>query len=126
MNRTTKMLALVFIASAACPAAAVAAKAPADQIPFVNFGGIRNWTANDDQTLYIQSSQGQWYQVALAYPCTGLPFALRIGVDTGGFNTLDSFSNIVVDGQRCPVATVTQVASPPSRSASARAAMAKG
>jgi hypothetical protein len=115
MNRTIKTLALIIAAAAACPAAAVAAKAPADQIPFVNFGGIRDWTANDDDTLYVESSQGRWYQVALAYPCSGLPFALRIGIDTGGFDTLDSFSNIIVDGQRYPVASVTRIASPPPR-----------
>jgi hypothetical protein len=126
MNRTIKMLALIFVAVAANPAAAVAAKAPADQIPFVNFGGIRDWTANDDNTLYVESAQGQWYQVALAYPCTGLPFALRVGVDTGGFDTLDNFSNIIVDGQRCPVASVTQIASPPPRGAAAHATKAKG
>lgn len=125
MNRTIKTLALIF-AVMASPAAAVAAKAPADEIPFVNFGGIRNWTANDDNTLYVESSQGQWYQVALAFPCSGLPFALRVGVDTGGFDTLDSFSNIIVDGQRCPVASVTQIASPPTRGSTAPAAKLKG
>jgi len=126
MNRTIKMLALIFAAVAASPAAAVAAKAPADEIPFVNFGGIRDWTANNDSTLYVESAQGRWYQVALAYPCAGLPFALRVGIDTGGFGTLDSFSNIVVDGQRCPVASVTQIASPPPRGSTAPAAKANG
>jgi hypothetical protein len=126
MNRTIRMPALIFAAAAASAAAAVAAKAPADEIPFVNFGGIRDWTANDDSTLYVESAQGQWYQVALAYPCTGLPFALRVGIDTGGFDTLDSFSNIIVNGQRCPVASVSQIASPPPRGSTAPAARAKG
>jgi hypothetical protein len=125
MNRTIKTLALIF-AVAASPAAAAAPKAPADEIPFVSFGGIRDWTANDDNTLYVESAQGKWFQVALAYPCSGLPFALRVGVDTGGFDTLDSFSNIVVDGQRCPVASVTQIAAPPRRGAAAPAAATKG
>jgi hypothetical protein len=126
MNRTTGMLALIFAAVAASPAAAVAAKAPADEIPFVNFGGIRDWTANDDSTLYVESAQGRWYQVALAFPCTGLPFALRVGIDTGGSGTLDGFSSIVVDGRRCPVASVTPIASPPPRGSTATAARAKG
>lgn len=58
MNRTIKMLALIFAAVAASPAAAVAAKAPGDEIPFVNSGGIRDWTANDDSTLYVKSAPG--------------------------------------------------------------------
>jgi hypothetical protein len=125
MYRTVNTLALFFAAVAASPAAAAPAKAPADEIPFVNFGGILNWTANDDNSLYVESAQGNWYQVALAFPCSGLPFALRVGVDTGGFDTLDSFSSIIVDGQRCPVASVTRIASPPPRGAAAPAA-AKG
>jgi hypothetical protein len=125
MNRKIQTLALIFAAAAASPAAAVAAapaKPPADQIPFVNFGRIRDWTANSDDTLYVESSQGLWYQVNLAFPCFGLPSALRIGVATGGFDTLDNFSDIVVDGQRCPVASVSRIASPPPRHSAKRKA----
>ena len=126
MNRTITTLALMFAAVAASPAPALAAKAPSGEIPFIRFGGIQDWTANDDSTLYVESAQGQWYQVALAYPCLGLPFALRVGIDTGGTDTLDSFSNIVADGQRCPVASVTQIAAPPPRGSAVPATGAKG
>ena len=126
MNRTIRTFALIGAALAAIPAAATAAKAPSSEIPFVNFGGIQDWTANDDSTLYVESAQGRWYQVALAYPCLGLPFALRVGIDTGGTGTLDSFSNIVADGQRCPVASVTPIASPPPHGPATPTTGAKG
>jgi hypothetical protein len=52
--------------------------------------------------------------------------ASATGPRTGGVDTLDSFSNIIVGGQRCPVASVTQIASPPPRRTAASAAKAKG
>ena len=115
MNKTIKSIALAAMLSATWTAAAGAAPRGGDAIPFIGFGGIQNWTARDDSTLYVQSAGGQWYQVNLAQPCLGLPFALRIGVDSGPTNTLDDFSTIIADGDRCPVASVTRLdSSPPS------------
>lgn len=121
MNNRMKTLALATALSAAWPAMAAPAPRGGNEIPFVNFGGIRNWTANDDSTLYVQAAGGQWYEVDMAQPCSGLPFALRIGVDGGPMGTLDSFSSILVDGNRCRVAAVTRLAAPPpSQRAAAR------
>jgi len=115
MNRVIKALALATALVAAWPALAAPAPRGGNEIPFVGFGGIQNWTANDDSTLYVQARGGPWYEVDMAQPCTGLPFALRIGVASGPMDTLDSFSTILVDGNRCQVASVTRLASPPPR-----------
>lgn len=103
------------ICLALAPAAAQAARADGDSIPFAGQSGIRSWTASDDHTLYLQSAQGQWYDVVLMGPCRGLQSAFRIGVATGPIDTFDRFSSIIVDGQRCAVSSVTRVPGPPSR-----------
>ena len=115
MNRMIRSLAVLAALTSAWPVVAAPAPAGSGEIPFVGFGGIRNWTASDENTLYVQAAGGQWYEVDMAGPCWGLPDALRIGVDSGPTDTLDAFSTIVVDGNLCPVASVTRLASPPQR-----------
>jgi hypothetical protein len=48
-------------------------------------------------------------------PCPNLPWAHRIGVDTRGTPTLDRFSTLLVDGDRCPVRSVVAADGPPPR-----------
>ena len=107
-------------ASVSGPTMAAAAPSGDAEIPFLNFGGIQNWTANGDSSLNVQAAGGQWFKVDLAVPCRGLPYALRIGVDSGPTDTLDNFSTIIADGDRCPVASVTRIAAPSPRKASTK------
>lgn len=121
MNKLNICIAASLALLAVAPGSAQAAAHRGDaSIPFVGFGGIRNWTATDDSTVYLQASNDQWYEADLAGPCMGLPFAFGIGVDTRGSNTFDNFSSILVDGQRCPVTSVKKVTGPPARKAKAK------
>lgn len=122
MKKLTIVIAATFALLAATPGIAQAAARDDASIPFVGFGGIRNWTATDDSTVYLQTSNDQWYEAELAGPCVGLPFAFGIGVDTRGSDRFDNFSSVIVDGQRCPVASVTKVAGPPALEARRKAA----
>lgn len=122
MKKLTIVIAATFALLAATPGIAQAAARDDASIPFVGFGGIRNWTATDDSTVYLQASNDQWYEAELAGPCVGLPFAFGIGVDTRGSDRFDNFSSVIVDGQRCPVASVTKVAGPPALEARRKAA----
>lgn len=119
MKKRILSLAFLTFAAAAWPAAVSAAPnalAPSGsaEIPFVNHGGIRDWTAGDDDTLFVQAMSGKWYEVDLMSSCSGLPFATRVGFDTGPIDTFDRFSTVIVDGQRCPVQSVSLMASPPA------------
>lgn len=122
MKKLTIALAATLALMAATPGIAKTPDRGDASIPFVGFGGIRNWTATDGDTVYLQASNNQWYQAELAGPCMGLPFAFGIGVDTRGSDRFDNFSSIIVDGQRCPVASVTKVAGPPALKARRKAA----
>ena len=109
MKTITKLATAALVVLAIVPAAA-----SADSIPFVSMRGITSWTAAGDDTLYLQARDDQWYRADLAGPCFGLSTAFAVGVRTFGDDTFDNFSSIIVDGQRCPVMSVTRVAGPPA------------
>lgn len=93
-----------------------AAAAPQEtSIPFVNMGGIRDWQAVDDSTLYVQDNSRQWYLARLSGTCTDLPFATTIGFETKGVNRLDRFGAVVVSGQRCPLSSFVASGPPPAK-----------
>jgi len=112
------LLALAAASALAAPLSASPAPAPRPDevsIPFVRFGGIWNFEARGEDTLYIQDRSRNWYKAELFGPCTGLDFAQRIGVDTRFGTSFDRFSTILVDGRRCPLQSVTRSGPPPAK-----------
>lgn len=109
--------ALALMAAGSFQALAGSPKSPGDaSIPFVNHGGIRDWQAPDDHTLYIQANNGAWYRADLLNTCQDLQFATRIGFDGGPSDTFDRFSKIVVRGQNCQVSSLTKIeGAPPTK-----------
>lgn len=95
---------------------AAAANEPEAGIPFVQYRNVRDWHADNDRRLFLQSIDRQWYQVDLFAPCIGLEYVNRIRLDTKDpAGTFDRFSTVVLkDGQRCKVASVKK-APPPLR-----------
>lgn len=103
---------------AAIPAAAHASPEVARSeasIAFANQGGVDDWRATDSRTIYFEDSHGQWYRAVLMAPAFDLPFAERIGIDSGPNGTLDKFGAVVVRGQRYPFASFEKVAGPPPK-----------
>ncbi|MBO9574921.1 MAG: hypothetical protein J7494_04215 [Sphingobium sp.] len=118
----TVMAAIAFVMTGGVQAAEQAVKAeeariaPAEtSIPFANMGGIRDWSAVDDTTLYVQDSSRNWYIAKLLAPCTDLSFATTIGFETKGVNRLDKFASVVVSGQRCQLASFVASSAPPAK-----------
>lgn len=88
-------------------ASTLAVKPPEIAIPAVNSGGVRNWVAEDDSTLFVQDNFRQWYRVKLHVPARQLLFAEGIAFITGPSGSLDNTSQILVRGQKFPVSSVT-------------------
>ncbi len=96
---------------------------PADQlgketsIPFMDVrGSLYNFEADSDRGVWLQTSSRRWYYAQILGPCTGLPFAQRIGVDTRfGGNQLDRTGTLLVDGQRCSLTSLTASNGPPPK-----------
>jgi len=83
-------------------------------IPFADMGSIRNFDPVDSHTLYIEDVHGQWYKASLMGPCIDLPFATAVGFDVGGTRTLDRFSSVIVNGNRCAFESLVETTTPPS------------
>ena len=106
--------------------AVAAAEQPAlgkeTSIPFANMGGIRDWRAVDDSTLYVQDIRRNWYLAKLAIPSPDLTFVQAIGFETRGTNQLDKFGTVVVGGQRIPLSSFVASAPPPPKAKAGAAA----
>lgn len=88
-------------------------------IPFVNFRGIRSFHADDYDLVYLQDYRRRWYRAELIGNCHGLPWAMRIAVDTRGSSNFDRGSLLLVGDERCMISSLTY-SDPPPRRASRR------
>ena len=121
---TIAMLAAASLAGTAVPAAARQQSPtwPADKlgketsIPFIGTIGLYNFEADGDRGVWLQDQQRRWYYARVLGPCTGLPFAVRIGVDTRfGGSQLDRTGTLLVDRQRCPINSLVASNGPPPK-----------
>lgn len=115
----TLLLAALAAATAAAPAPAethrAAPNAEEVRIPFVQFGGIRDFHADGPETLYLQDRRRNWYRAEMIGACINLPWARAIGIDSRGMSNLDRFSILVVEGERCAISSLTRSEGPPLR-----------
>jgi len=84
-------------------------------IPFVNHGGVRNFEAVGEETLYIEDQHRHWYRADLIGFCPDLGFAQSIGFETRGNDTLDRFGTLIVRGQRCAIKSLVESGPPPKK-----------
>ena len=118
---TRRILLALAAAASLAGGAAFAEPAPVPaveqeaRIPFLHISRFRTFRAVDRETLYIENRRNQWYRVSLLGHCPGLPYTMTIGVDTRGSQTLDRFSTLLVDGDRCAIRSVVRSGPPPPR-----------
>ena len=90
-------------------------------VPFISMNNLRDFRADGDQGVWLQDRSRRWFYARTLGPCMGLPFAVRIGVDTRfGGNQLDRTGTLLVDRQRCPLTSLTASNGPPPRQARRR------
>ena len=104
----------VFALAAALPAIA-AEKSAETYIPFANTGGIQDWRALDDKSLYVRGTNRQWYYATLFSSCFGLSTANGVAFVTSPGGSFDKFSTILVEGSRCPVISLVKSEPPPTK-----------
>jgi hypothetical protein len=108
--KTTLLLA-VAVASLTCAATAQAADphpftpdapgARPAEIAFADLGGIDDWRVSKDGALLIRSTGGRYFRATFFGSCPELPFAERVGFVTEADGSLDRWSSIYADGDRC-------------------------
>ena len=112
--RTALSLVAALIAATSAYALEPAAEKQAS-IPFVNHGGVRDFEAVGNQTLYIEGQNRHWFRADLMGYCPELGFAQSIGFATRGNDTLDRFGTLIVRGQRCAIKSLVESGSPPKK-----------
>lgn len=103
------------VATAAIGLAAGASGEQPARIPFADIGNIRDWRAGTANELYIQSMDREWYRTTFLAPCTALPFATAIAFVTEPNGDLNSFSSVLVEGERCWFKTFEKTDAPPAK-----------
>jgi hypothetical protein len=78
---------------------------------------IRDWSAPDDHTLIVTTSDGTKFRAETLGPCPGLAFTTRVGfVNRGNFNQIDRTSSVVLaDGTKCPFVSFDEIRSAESK-----------
>jgi hypothetical protein len=100
--------------SAASPPAASSGKQVS--IPFLRLGGITDFRAQGEELVFLRDRGGRWYRADLVSKCYSLPFARRIGLDSRGGGSVDRFTSLIVDGERCRIGSLTRSEKPQRRS----------
>ena len=115
MLRTILSLTFLGLAAAAAPAAD-AAEAPGETvIPFISSLSNVEWEAVSDDSLYVRGGRGEWYFVRTMNRCSRLRQAHGIGFQTSALGQLDRHGAIMVQGVRCPVASIVRSDAPPQK-----------
>lgn len=114
---TSALVAFAGYLTAAADSSSPPAKERSERayIPFAHLGGIRDWRAVDNDTLYIEGRNDRWYRAELLGPCVGLTFETTIGFVLEPSGSFDRFSSIVADGQQCHLKSLEEVKGPPER-----------
>jgi hypothetical protein len=107
-------LILIVLALAASGAAAKDSTGET-AIPFVNSISNLEWEAASDDSLYVRGGKGEWYFVRTSNRCTRLRAARAIGFHTSALGQLDRHGAILVQGVRCPVASIVRSDGPPEK-----------
>lgn len=114
MKQAIFLASIAALALASSPA--LAADAPPQReasIPFADHGGIDDWRAEGDSTVYFKDLHNRWYKAELFGPAFDLPYVEYIGIDASPSGTLDKFGAIYVRGQRYAFRSFEQVPGPP-------------
>jgi len=106
---------LAIVLAAAVAGAAPPAPGAETVIPFVNSGGVLDWQAAGDRSLYVRGYNGRWYLVRTMNVCPHLRDAVTLGFRASGIDQLDRHGAIIAEGEHCPVDSVIAAAPPPSR-----------
>jgi hypothetical protein len=80
---------------------------------FADLGGIRDFRAVGD-ALFVQGTNRRWFRATFFGRCLHLRNAEAIGFVTEPGGSLDRFSSILVDGERCVFRSFER-AEPPAR-----------
>lgn len=117
MKRIAILAPLAAMVLLTTPAIARSPQAPEASIPFANHGGIYNWRAQGDDTIYFEDNHHAWYKATLFSPALDLGFKEALAVQAGPTDTLDKWSAVIIHGQRYPFTSFVRIEGKPPKAA---------
>jgi hypothetical protein len=117
----TKKLTTLFGAAAALLLAASPAAVPAQRIgtqtaiDFAGGGGIRDWHAEDEQSIYIMDRMGRWYHATFSHRCARLPNSGTVHFETDALGRFDHFSQVHTSWGTCQVDRIVRSHAPAAK-----------
>ncbi len=117
MNAAMRHAILLALTGVLLSSAALANPEPSSEprqarIPFANSGGISGWQSAGRDAILLEGTGRKWYRAEVFGYCRDLDIATTIGFDTSPNGDFDSFSSLIVRGQRCPIKSLVQVPAP--------------
>ncbi len=106
-----RSLTLLVLASGLAAAPAFAANRVF--IPFADRGGINDWRATNERTIWLHSRTGQWFKAEMLGIRDGLRFAERIAYRAQPDGSFDDRSAVIVGGRACRVQSLVKSDPPP-------------
>jgi hypothetical protein len=90
-------------------------------IPFSST--VRNFRVGLDRSLLLESGHDRWYRATLPQPCrSDLRWEQQIALADRAASSVSKFTDVIVDGQRCQILTLDEIANPKAAEDAARAA----
>jgi hypothetical protein len=92
-------------------------------IPFTST--VRNFRVGLDRSLLLESGHDRWYRATLPQPCkSDLRWEQQIALADRASTSVSKFTDVIVDGQRCQILTLDEIANPRAAEDLARAVAA--
>lgn len=125
------MLATALVALAGCASKAETATAPLAvqyvvvredvSIPFGRM--VHNFRVGLDRSLLLESGHNRWYRATLPPPCqSDLRWEESVGLADRSSTSISKFTDVIVDGNRCQILTLDEIADPKAAEDAARQA----
>jgi len=117
---TKKLVTLLGAASAllltASPAAVSAQRiGTRTAIDYAGGGGIRDWHAEDERSIYIMDRMGKWYYATFSHRCMRLPNSGTVYFETDALGRFDEFSQVHTNWGTCQVDTIVRSHAPAAK-----------
>jgi len=103
---------LLAVSPAALSAQRIGASAT---IEFAGGGGIRDWHAENDRSIYIMDRAGKWYYATFSNRCTRLPNSGTVRFETDALGRFDHFSQVHTGWSTCQVDTIVRSHAPAAK-----------
>ncbi|MBL8558410.1 MAG: hypothetical protein JNM47_06800 [Hyphomonadaceae bacterium] len=89
-------------------------------IPFTST--VRNFRVGLDKSLLLDGPGGRWYRAQVAEPCkSDLDWEQSIGLADRAMSSVSKFTDVIVDGRRCQIISLDEIANPREAENAARA-----